>query len=58
MKNKHFESEQSSVLRTTLQSSTKANQSCTGRMGEHNSTPEQLSKDQVTIREKVKKPFF
>lgn len=58
MKNKYFESEQSSVLRTTLQCSTKANQSCTVAMGQRSSTLEQLSKNQVIIRKKVKKTFF
>lgn len=57
MRNKHFGSEQSSVLRTTLMSSNKANQSCRAVMGEGNSAPQQLSKDQATIRKKVK-PFF
>lgn len=52
MRNKHFGSEQSSVLKTTLVTSTKANQSCTAVMGEGNSALEQLSKDQVTIRTK------
>lgn len=52
MRNKHFESEESSVLRTTLQSSTKANQSCTVVIGEGNSTLEQLCKDQVITRKK------
>lgn len=57
MRNKHFENEESSVLRTLLQSSNKANQSCTKTVvtGEGNSTPEQLCKDQVTTRKKVKK---
>lgn len=58
MRNKHCGSEQSSVLRTTLPSSTKAKQSCTAVMGEGNSSLEQLSKDQVTIRKKVKTWFF
>lgn len=52
MRNKHFEREESSVLRTTLYSFTKANQSCTVVMGEANSALEQLSNDQVTIRKK------
>lgn len=55
MRNKHFESEESSVLRTTLQSSTKANQSCTVVIGEGNSTLEQLCKDQVITRKKKKR---
>lgn len=58
MRNKYFGSEQSSVLRTTLMTSNKANQSCTAVMGEGNSALEQLSKDQVTIRKKVKTLFF
>lgn len=58
MRNKHFEREESSVLRTTLYSFTKANQSCTVVMGEGNSALEQLSNDQVTIRKKVKKSTF
>lgn len=48
-----FKVKQPSVLRATLQSSTKANQSCTAVMEEGNSTLEQLSTDQVTIRKKV-----
>lgn len=58
MNNKHFGSEQSAVLRTTLMSSTKANQSCTAIMAEGNSALEQLSKDQITIRKKSKNTFF
>lgn len=57
MRNKYFGSEQSSVLRTTLMSSTKANQSRTPVMGEGNSALEQLSKGQVTVRKKVKTLF-
>lgn len=58
MRNKHFGNEQSAVLRTTLMSSTKANQFCTAVIGESNSALEQLSKDQVTMRKKVKQLFF
>lgn len=52
MRNKHFESQQSSVLKRTSQSAIKANQSCAVVMGEGTHTPEHLSKDQVTNRKK------